>query len=385
MFDFQTKLGIMFEVKTFSGGVCVLNLSEYQRQAFGTSKIDWANAEGRRVAILGVLGELGSIAAVMKKRIRDGTAYTGATIDLVEESGDALWYLAAIATHYGLDLESATRACTFGEPAVGANGHLWSLIEAIMRLNSILAADDEHFAVDAGNLEEALGEVTQMVLHALEREGLDLTLILEENLRKTKGLFGEVSGVAPHHDARFHDYEQLPRAGAIEFIERPRGTVPEVLLRMNGMTIGDRLTDNFADPDGYRFHDALHLGYVAVLGWSPVTRALLRLKRKSDSVVDEQQDGARAIIIEEAITLQVFNHARDNNLFLRIERLDYSILKWIQKMVRGLEVDTSTAAEWQRAILEGYKAFRQLKENRGGALTIDAVHRGLIYAPPASA
>ena len=375
----------MFEVKTFTGGVCVLNLSEYQRQAFGTSKIDWANAEGRRVAILGVLGELGSIAAVMKKRIRDGTAYTGATIDLVEESGDALWYLAAIATHYGLDLESATRTCTFGEPSVGANGHLWSLIEAIMRLNSILAADDEHFAVDAGNLEEALGEVTQMVLHALEREGLDLTLILEENLRKTKGLFGEVSGVAPHHDARFHDYEQLPRTGVIEFIERPRGAVPEVLLRMNGMTIGDRLTDNFADPDGYRFHDALHLGYVAVLGWSPVTRALLRLKRKSDSVVDEQQDGARAIIIEEAITLQVFNHARDNNLFLRIERLDYSILKWIQKMVRGLEVDTSTAAEWQRAILEGYKAFRQLKENRGGALTIDAVHRGLIYAPPASA
>lgn len=362
-----------------------MNLSEYQQQAFGTSKIDWANAEGRRVAILGVLGELGSIAAVMKKRIRDGTAYTGATTDLVEESGDALWYLAAIATHYGLDLESATRACTFGEPAIGANGHLWSLIEAIMRLNSILAADDEHFAVDAGNLEEALGEVTQMVLHALGREGLDLTLILEENLRKTKGLFGEIAGVAPHHDARFHDYEQLPRTGLIEFIERPRGSVPEVLLRMNGMTIGDRLTDNFADPDGYRFHDALHLGYVAVLGWSPVTRALLRLKRKSDNVVDEQQDGARAIIIEEAITLQVFNHARDNNLFLRIERLDYSILKWIQKMVRGLEVDTSTAAEWQRAILEGYKAFRQLKENRGGALTIDAVHRGLIYAPPASA
>jgi hypothetical protein len=33
--------------------------------------------------------------------------------------------------------------------------------------------------------------------------------------------------------------------------------------------------------DAYRFHDAIHLGFMAVLGWSPTMRALLRLKRKS--------------------------------------------------------------------------------------------------------
>lgn len=360
-----------------------MDLSEYQRKAFSTSTIDWATAKGRQVAILGVLGELGSLATVMKKQIRDGTVYTGAQSDLIEECGDVLWYLAAIATHYGVDLGRAVASRLSLPTAAGENGHLWSLIEAVMHLNSIVAADNEFSVVDGTNLRDPLGETTRRVLHAIEREGLALSAVLEENLRKTQALFGEISGAAPHRDAHCPEYEQLPRSGVIEFIERPRGSVPEVLLRMSGLTIGDRLTDNAADPDGYRYHDALHLGYVAVLGWSPVTRALLRLKRKSDHALDEQQDGARAIIIEEAITQQIFSHARDHQLFDGIARLDYGLLKWVTRMVRGLEVEAASAVEWQRAILEGYRAFRLLKDHRGGFLTIDTALRTLRYRPTA--
>ena len=253
-----------------------------------------------------------------------------------------------------------------------------------MHVNSILAADDEFFAVDSAQLAQPLDETAQMVLHAVMIEGLELTQVLEENLRKTKGLFGESIGPAPIRDAHCPIYEQLPREGVIQFIERPRGLVPEVLMRMNGLTVGDRLTDNSADPDGYRYHDALHFGYVAVLGWSPVTRALLRLKRKHDPKLDEQQDGARAIIIEEAITQQIFNHARDHQLFKDIKRLDYGLLKWVQRMVRGLEVEACSAIDWQRAILEGYRAFRELKASGGGTLTIDAEHRTLRYSSQAA-
>lgn len=32
---------------------------------------------------------------------------------------------------------------------------------------------------------------------------------------------------------------------------------------VNGEQVGDDLTDNADDPDGYRFHDVFHLGYVA--------------------------------------------------------------------------------------------------------------------------
>ena len=42
------------------------------------------------------------------------------------------------------------------------------------------------------------------------------------------------------------------------------------------------------------FHDVFHLAYAAVLGWSPTTRALLKIKRKSRPEIDENEDGARA-------------------------------------------------------------------------------------------
>ena len=62
---------------------------------------------------------------------------------------------------------------------------------------------------------------------------------------------------------------------------------PYVIQQMRRVNIGDRLTDNRTEPDGYRFHDVFHLAYVAHLGQSPVIRALLKQKRKSDPRLDE--------------------------------------------------------------------------------------------------
>ena len=83
----------------------------------------------------------------------------------------------------------------------------------------------------------------------------------------------------------------------------------------DGINIGDRLTDNAVTPDDYRFHDVFHFAYVAVLSWSPVLRSLLRLKRKSDPEIDEAQDGARAMLIEEGITTWIFGVAGELNFF----------------------------------------------------------------------
>ncbi|MFX5960858.1 pyrophosphatase, partial [Acinetobacter baumannii] len=88
-------------------------------------------------------------------------------------------------------------------------------------------------------------------------------------------------------DEAFPDEERLPRALTIDIFERTGGNDRRyVVQRCNGIFIGDRLTDNIMKPDDYRFHDAFHYAYAAVLGWSPVTRALFRLKRKSEARVD---------------------------------------------------------------------------------------------------
>ncbi len=75
------------------------------------------------------------------------------------------------------------------------------------------------------------------------------------------------------------------------------------------------MDDNAHEADGYRFHDVFHLAFMATFGWSPVIRALLKRKRKSNPAIDNVEDGARAIIIEEAISAMVYEHAKDHNFY----------------------------------------------------------------------
>ena len=86
-------------------------------------------------------------------------------------------------------------------------------------------------------------------------------------------------------------------------------------MRLNGVFVGDPLTDNIRDPDGYRFHDVFHFAHAAILHWSPTFRALLKQKRKSNPKVDEAQDGGRAIVVEEGLTAWVFARAKELNYF----------------------------------------------------------------------
>ena len=101
----------------------------------------------------------------------------------------------------------------------------------------------------------------------------------------------------PLFDEEFDPDEQLPRRIEMQIFEKTVCNNTYVFQRCNGVNIGDRLTDNKLEKDDYRFHDVFHLAYAATLGWSPVTRALFRVKRKSRPAIDEAEDGARAVLI----------------------------------------------------------------------------------------
>src|SRR5439155_4028270 len=103
--------------------------------------------------------------------------------------------------------------------------------------------------------------------------------------------------------------------------------LPRAKMYMGSEPYGDPLDDNSYEEDGYRFHDAFHLANAAVLGWSPVTRALLRRKRKSDLLVDRVEDGARAIAHEEGLTAFIFSEASGHKFFLGADRVDWDLLK----------------------------------------------------------
>jgi hypothetical protein len=360
-----------------------VNLAQYQKAAFRTARIDWADPEKRHIPAFGAIGELGSLVSELKKSLRDGAAYIEGESNLVEEFGDVFWYLTAICTHYGLSFKDLiAEAPTIDLPKTPF-AHIYAMARAIPALTKEFETlPPSPTPAQKRQLAKSIGQVGQATLQALKLQKINLSDVLSQNLVKVQSMFGpDELRPARCFDSTFPAYERLPRKEHIQFLERERGNGRvEVILRVNNLNIGDRLTDNAAIDDGYRYHDAFHLAYAAVLGWSPVVRATFRCKRKSDGRVDEIEDGARAAIIEEAIAQTVFSYALGHSMLEGLDRLDHNILKLIGRLVRNLEVKNCELHEWQRAILVGFAAYRELSKHRGGWLTLDAETQSLTFS-----
>jgi hypothetical protein len=103
------------------------------------------------------------------------------------------------------------------------------------------------------------------------------------------------------YDAEYPAHEQMPRVFCVDFCEHKTDSKTSVTVLVDGKQIGNELTDNAHQEDGYRYHDIFHLSYLAVLGWSACMRKILGKKRKSCAYIDEVEDGARATSVEEGI------------------------------------------------------------------------------------
>ena len=137
-------------------------------------------------------------------------------------------------------------------------------------------------------------------------------------------------------DAELPEGERLPRKFEVELIDVEGESRQRVRVLIDGTPFGTELTDNAYDPDGYRFHDVFHFAYAAVLGWSPITRALLRRKRKSQPLLDEVEDGGRAAVIEEGVAALAFDYARRHRFLDGVAALDFQLLRTIKDMTSHL-------------------------------------------------
>ena len=294
-----------------------LDLASYQAAAKKTDRNADNTDESLLIALLGLVGEAGSLLTEYKKRRRDGDAHQGFTSQVEEELGDVLWYVATIATASGLSLDD----------------------------------------IAAKNLEKTR---TRWLLP-----------------EQRAGLFDE--GREPN--------EQLPRQFEYRYVEREVGGKKKVvLIDENGNDVGNPLTDNAYEDDGYRFHDVLHLTHAVVLGWSPVYRSLLQRKRKlTDAIdhLDEVEDGARAQLAEELVASATYEYARRHD-WMSVLHVDWDLLRLIKRVTNRLEVKVRTEAEWEEAILLAYKVFREVREHNGGTVRGDLNARTLEFTPPDS-
>src|SRR5690606_38448163 len=99
---------------------------------------------------------------------------------------------------------------------------------------------------------------------------LDLDEIASANLTKVATRWSVAAAGRRQYDADAPPEQQLPRRFRVEFVD-DGGSLH--IYDAQGNQIGDKLDDNAAVEDGYRFHDVFHLANAAVLGWSPVIRS----------------------------------------------------------------------------------------------------------------
>lgn len=181
-------------------------------------------------------------------------------------------------------------------------------------------------------------------------------------------------------DAGFQESEQLPKKFAINFESFLVNEKWRTKVTLDDMQLGDIINDNSKTSDYYRFHDIFHYSFAAILGWSPCTRAMMKRKRKSDYLIDEVEDGARATITEEALSMIIFNEAKRKKYFEGATGISKTTLRIIKEMTEDFEVNVRTAKEWEKAILKAYEVFRLLMTNGGGRVEFDAFNKAISYS-----
>lgn len=374
-------------------------LSRYESVASRTDQFD-ADPISIDHLRYGFFGEVGSLLAAVKKYKRD-TAAPSERESAEEELGDALWYLTALIRRDGFTLEEVGEATiqelqrelhVNGVTRTGADT-TFDEIDGLLAFQSkhlpepkdvmlyrlatqTSALFQKHSTTLAGLQNVPISAYAQLLgtLSMLAAKfHLSLNHIALWNMEKTHSRWPGDARYVSLFDAKSPGFEQLPRAFEIKFIRRQIRGKEFVVQQLNGVNLGDPLTDNRTEGDDYRYHDVFHLAYLAHLGWSPVMRGLLKLKRKSDPDLDENQDGARAMIIEEGVATWIFNHARSRHYFadVKVGKLEYSLLKQIKSTVAGYEVDQCPLWQWELAILEGFRVFRELTEMKEGVVRVN--------------
>jgi NTP pyrophosphatase (non-canonical NTP hydrolase) len=224
-------------------------------------------------------------------------------------------------------------------------------------------------------LKEELGDLLWYISSLASIHKLRLSEIAEQNIAKARSLFDE--GEITQFDESFEPGERLPRSLTVEFWLDHKTNRSEMII--DGKRVGDPLSDNSNEEDHYRFHDIFHLSFMTFLGWSPVMRRILKVKRKSDPKIDENEDGARAAVTEEAISAIIFNVAEDNDFFRERRSIPFSLLKTIASLTSKFEVKACTFTQWQSSIWHACQIYRELVANHGGAVELDLNEPRITY------
>lgn len=409
----------------------------------------FSKSRRREIAIYGVVSEIGSlVSAVKKERLQEAGAGSlrGAKREVAEEIGDIIWYCFSLAQIendnkpadiLATDIRALAQELTGDDDSVemfraalstenlsaflkGAEDFpklrdrsfddyqelayktartgedvllgvclsvLWQLGAELMRVFLPKSEKRINRRLPDRPVNRVLGEIAWHLAATATVYELSLDQIVRENIDKVQFRTNR-ENPTPLHDEGAPDHERLPRKFEVKFLTIEPG---RSRMYFQGGQLGDDLTDNAYEPDGYRFHDVMHLANAAKLGWSPVLRALFGRKRKYDLKIDEVEDGARARIVEEAVIKTIHSEGKKQSAALGLDEdtaplfsnradISFSFLKFVRGLIAGLEVEKNKFWEWEDAIYDGYTIYNQLRLHQQGTVSVDLEARTIIFS-----
>jgi hypothetical protein len=312
-----------------------MELEEYQRRAGvsnALSEVDPVRA--LNAALFGLASETGSLLDIQKKVLTDTSDPDASALQFKQELGDLLWYVSRVADARGFTLEEIAHA-------------------NLERVSDMWEPPDPA-AVLAGMSPYDLSAP------ATERFPRQMTFEFVEG--------NTMRGDTQHLSATMTIVEATPNPFASGSIDRGNEKVQGFALPQE---IGAELTDNSRKLDGYRYHDAVHLGFLGVLNWSATMRSVLNLKRKTDDDADEFDDSARPIFLEEGLVAVLAGLAPRRMGFAAPSNVDGDALAAAKACTEGLEVANAPGWLWRRAIVKGFEMLRELNDHHGGRVRVD--------------
>ena len=213
---------------------------------------------------MGLFGEVGSIVTTAKKHMRENKAYVGYQEAVEEEFGDVLWYFTSLCRRLGVGVDAIfssviakgnfdrnLAACDLKDGPVSevfSYKSLPSLDQAVTNLGKAISSLLEIKEFNP-QVQELLVGFAHSYLQALQLSKVSFARVACRNIEKTRGRFLDWDPrQLPTFDKDFPRREQLPSQFEISISQQSDG---KSYLRWNEVNIGDPLTDNIRDADGY--------------------------------------------------------------------------------------------------------------------------------------